>query len=72
VNPVVAIALGAIFLGESITLQIIVGAALVLVSVAIVVRRESRAETELACEAPAGAGAIATERPADVVGSAEP
>jgi drug/metabolite transporter (DMT)-like permease len=73
VNPVVAIALGAIFLGESITLQIIVGAALVLVSVAIVVRRESRAETEIACEAPAGAGALAaTDRAGDVVGTAEP
>jgi drug/metabolite transporter (DMT)-like permease len=44
VNPVVAIALGAIFLHESVSLRIIVGAALVLVSVAIVVRRESRPE----------------------------
>jgi drug/metabolite transporter (DMT)-like permease len=42
VNPVVAIALGAIFLDEAITYRIVVGAALVLLSVAIVVRRESK------------------------------
>jgi drug/metabolite transporter (DMT)-like permease len=41
VNPVVAIALGAIVLHESITWTIAAGAALVLACVAIVVRRES-------------------------------
>jgi drug/metabolite transporter (DMT)-like permease len=41
VNPVVAIALGAIVLHESITWTIAIGAALVLVCVAIVVRSES-------------------------------
>jgi drug/metabolite transporter (DMT)-like permease len=63
VNPVVAIALGAIFLNESISLRIIVGAALVLVSVAIVVRRESRPEAPIGGEAPAGAASpVATDR----------
>ena len=41
VNPVVAIALGAIVLHESITWTIAVGAVLVLACVAIVVRREA-------------------------------
>jgi drug/metabolite transporter (DMT)-like permease len=42
VNPVVAIALGAIVLDESITVRIVAGALLILVAVAIVIRRESR------------------------------
>jgi drug/metabolite transporter (DMT)-like permease len=54
VNPVVAIALGAIFLDETISARIIVGAALVLVSVAIVVRRESK--PEIAAEGEAFSG----------------
>jgi drug/metabolite transporter (DMT)-like permease len=53
VNPVVAIALGAIVLHESITWTIALGAALVLACVALVVRRE-----EIPPEAEAvGAGA---------------
>jgi drug/metabolite transporter (DMT)-like permease len=44
VNPVIAIALGAIVLGESITWRIVGGALLVLAAVAIVVRRESPQE----------------------------
>ncbi len=56
VNPVVAIALGAIFLHEELTWRIAVGATIVLASVAIVVRRESvPAEAEAA---PAGAGHV--------------
>jgi drug/metabolite transporter (DMT)-like permease len=50
VNPVVAIALGAIVLDESITLRIVLGALLILASVAIVVRREA-AEPEATLEA---------------------
>jgi drug/metabolite transporter (DMT)-like permease len=46
VNPVVAIALGAIVLHESLTWTIGIGAALVLVCVAIVVRRESEVVDE--------------------------
>lgn len=46
VNPVIAIALGVIVLGEDITLRIVAGAVLVLAAVAIVVRRESRAGPE--------------------------
>jgi drug/metabolite transporter (DMT)-like permease len=44
VNPVIAIALGAIVLGESVTWRIVGGAALIIAAVALVVRRESRAE----------------------------
>ena len=56
VNPVVAIALGAIVLHEEITWRIALGAAIVLASVAVVVRRESvPAEAEAA---PAGAGRV--------------
>jgi drug/metabolite transporter (DMT)-like permease len=40
VNPVIAIGLGAIVLDESITTSIVVGATIVLTSVAVVVRRE--------------------------------
>jgi drug/metabolite transporter (DMT)-like permease len=50
VNPVVAIALGAIVLHEAITWTIVAGAALVLACVALVVRRES-----IPLEAAAGA-----------------
>src|SRR5437763_2407027 len=48
VNPVIAIALGAIVLGESITWRIVGGALLVLAAVAIVVRRESEAAIDAA------------------------
>jgi drug/metabolite transporter (DMT)-like permease len=46
VNPVVAIALGVLFLNEEITWRIALGAAIVLASVAVVVRRESDAAVE--------------------------
>ena len=46
VNPVVAIALGVLFLDEEITWRIVLGAAIVLASVAVVVRRESDAAVE--------------------------
>ena len=46
VNPVVAIALGMLFLHERITWRIALGAAIVLASVAIVVRRETDAAVE--------------------------
>jgi drug/metabolite transporter (DMT)-like permease len=41
VNPVIAIALGVIVLDETITARIVAGAVLILIAVAIVVRRES-------------------------------
>jgi drug/metabolite transporter (DMT)-like permease len=40
VNPVIAITLGALVLDESLTISIVVGATIVLTSVAVVVRRE--------------------------------
>jgi drug/metabolite transporter (DMT)-like permease len=46
VNPVVAIALGVVFLDEVVTWRIAVGALIVLASVAVVVRRESAAAVE--------------------------
>ena len=41
VNPVVAIALGAVILGEAVTAHTVVGAAIIVVSVALVIRTES-------------------------------
>jgi drug/metabolite transporter (DMT)-like permease len=48
VNPVIAIALGAIVLGESITWRIVGGALLIIAAVAIVVRREAEVAAEAA------------------------
>jgi len=48
VNPVVAIALGAIVLGESLTWTVAIGAALILACVAVVVTREAPSDDELA------------------------
>ena len=64
VNPVIAIALGAIVLGESITWRIVGGALLVLAAVAIVVRRESR--QDVAAEGASFGGAAGSE-PDDLV-----
>jgi drug/metabolite transporter (DMT)-like permease len=46
VNPVVAIALGVLFRGEHLTWRLLVGAAIVVVAVAAVVRRDPPAVTE--------------------------
>jgi drug/metabolite transporter (DMT)-like permease len=54
VNPVVAVILGALILGERIDLVVIVGAAIILVSVGVVLRAEVRAN-RAARELPAGA-----------------
>jgi drug/metabolite transporter (DMT)-like permease len=45
VNPVVAIALGFLVRDEELTLRIMLGAAIVVASVAVVVRREAPAAT---------------------------
>jgi drug/metabolite transporter (DMT)-like permease len=42
VNPVVAVALGALFLGESITLTVVLGGLVVVVGVAVVIATERR------------------------------
>jgi drug/metabolite transporter (DMT)-like permease len=62
VNPVIAIALGAIVLGESITWRIVGGALLIIAAVAIVVRRESQTAVEPV------PGVVSSE-PDDVVGT---
>jgi len=54
VNPVVAIVLGALLLNEKIDLTMVVGAAIILVSVGVVLRTEARAN-RAARELPAGA-----------------
>jgi drug/metabolite transporter (DMT)-like permease len=54
VNPVVAVILGAIVLGEKVDLVVIAGAAIILVSVGVVLRAEVRAN-RAARELPAGA-----------------
>ena len=46
VNPVVAIILGVLFRDESLTVQILIGAAIVVASVAVVVRQEPPAATQ--------------------------
>ena len=46
VNPVVAIFLGVVFRGEELTTQILIGAAIVVASVAVVVRQEPPAATQ--------------------------
>jgi len=46
VNPVVAIILGVLFRDESITIQILIGAAIVVAAVAVVVRQEPPAATQ--------------------------
>ena len=45
-NPVVAIILGVLFRDESITIQILIGAAIVVAAVAVVVRQEPPAATQ--------------------------
>jgi drug/metabolite transporter (DMT)-like permease len=67
VNPVIAIALGAIVLGESITWRIAGCALLILASVAIVVRRESR--QDVAAEGASFAGAAAALETDNLVGA---
>jgi drug/metabolite transporter (DMT)-like permease len=58
VNPVVAIALGAIFLGERLTVAMAIGAALIIGSVFVAVRQEGalRRATAASMEAPCGDG----------------
>jgi drug/metabolite transporter (DMT)-like permease len=57
------VALGAIVLDEAITWQIVVGASVILLSVALVVRRES--PREIAAEGESLAGAAAPPAAAD-------
>jgi drug/metabolite transporter (DMT)-like permease len=55
VNPVVAIVLGALILNESVDVWILIGAAVIVVSVAVVIRAEgNRAPNEEIIEAEAG------------------
>ncbi|MGH2934529.1 MAG: EamA family transporter [Gaiellaceae bacterium] len=71
VNPIVAIALGAIVLHESLTWTIGVGAALVLACVALVVRTESAPALELAGQERVHRPVDAPSEPGAVVGGAE-
>jgi drug/metabolite transporter (DMT)-like permease len=58
VNPVVAVALGAIVLGEVVDPLMIGGAVLILASVAFVVREEARSRRRVAATAPAPASVV--------------
>ena len=71
VNPVVAVALGAILLGERITLTTVIGGAVILASVALVIRAEPHPESDAVAEQvrPARVGAP-VEEPAGGVGYA--
>ncbi|HVE73637.1 MAG TPA: EamA family transporter [Mycobacteriales bacterium] len=58
VNPVVAVALGALFVGEEVGLLTLLGGAVIVAAVAIVVGEESRRKSQLVhCPADAGAQA---------------
>ena len=59
VNPVVAIALGALFLGERLSVAVAIGAALIVGSVFVAVRQESAARRERAAVAATGTPAEA-------------
>jgi drug/metabolite transporter (DMT)-like permease len=65
VNPVVAVALGYLILGEAITLQMVVAGAAVLVSVAVILRSGGTTLEP-------GRGLFATERPIAVSAATEP
>ena len=55
VNPVVAIVLGALILNETVDVWILLGAAIIVIAVALVIRAEAkRAPTEEIVEAEAG------------------
>jgi drug/metabolite transporter (DMT)-like permease len=47
VNPIIAVALGAIFLDEVITMNYAIGGAIIVLGVLIVVSAESRKKTKL-------------------------
>lgn len=74
VNPVVAVALGAVFVGETLSASSFAGGALTLVAVAIVVaeegRRRSRQQLMVAADAPVEAGEIGPQGPDDEQGRA--
>jgi drug/metabolite transporter (DMT)-like permease len=53
VNPVVAVGLGAMLLGERITLTTVIGGAVIIASVAIVIRAEPHPDDDVVAEPPA-------------------
>jgi drug/metabolite transporter (DMT)-like permease len=65
VNPIVAVALGALILGEEITVQMVVAGAAVLVSVAVILRSGGTSLEP-------GRGLFAKERPIAVAAATEP
>lgn len=70
VNPVVAIALGTVVLHEHLSPQVVVGAVVILASVALVVRRESARDVATEGEGYAGAAACLDDRRS--IGDGEP
>jgi drug/metabolite transporter (DMT)-like permease len=64
VNPVVAVLLGWAILGEQVTTSILVGAAVIVASVAFVVRQETTA--------PAAEPALSPRERAEAIDAAEP
>jgi drug/metabolite transporter (DMT)-like permease len=61
VNPVVAVLLGALLLGERITTITVLGGAVILVAVAVVIRAERVPEPVLAAAAPSQAAAVGAD-----------
>jgi drug/metabolite transporter (DMT)-like permease len=66
VNPVVAVVLGALVLGEAITGLMVVGGLITVAAVAVVIRSESRASSEPGPVEPPPPPALALEGPAEV------
>jgi drug/metabolite transporter (DMT)-like permease len=62
VNPVIAVVLGAVILGEHVAPVTVAGMALIVASVVVVVRREARSRARVRTAAPASAAASATSR----------
>jgi drug/metabolite transporter (DMT)-like permease len=72
VNPVVAIALGTLVLGEPIGLTMIVGGAMIVVAVGLVIRTEARPRVDAgALDAPPAQSALAKASPEDTGDGAE-
>jgi drug/metabolite transporter (DMT)-like permease len=62
VNPIVAVALGALIVGEEVTATMVVGAAIIVASVAAIVRREGEEEEDSPPDAPAIRRSLRLER----------
>ncbi|HET7482110.1 MAG TPA: EamA family transporter, partial [Actinomycetota bacterium] len=61
VNPVIAIFLGWLVLSEQLTVSIVAGAAIIVASVAVIVRKESASKPAVKTEEPAPAALVGAD-----------